>query len=156
MNAVFRIMESKGIFHSANFQPCGISGNITSVGIVRITLFRHNADSGMSSEIGFFKAAFCPVVQIFHDHKRRRVIDVFEVMRNFDSQNKIAFDFRIIIGCIVSDSGVMPSSETVPLLQKKSVPAGAKMTSLPSSSLLIRFHLTRKNPSSYLLSKKCV
>ena len=58
MNAVFRIMESKGIFHSANFQPCGISGNITSVGIVRITLFRHNADSGMSSEIGFFKAAF--------------------------------------------------------------------------------------------------
>ena len=101
MNAVFRIMESKGIFHSANFQPCGISGNITSVGIVRITLFRHNADSGMSSEIGFFKAAFCPVVQIFHDHKRRRVIDVFEVMRNFDSQNKIAFDFRIIIGCIV-------------------------------------------------------
>lgn len=58
MNAVFRIMESKGIFHSANFQPCGISGNITSVGIVRITLFRHNADSGMSSEIGFSKQLF--------------------------------------------------------------------------------------------------
>ena len=36
MNAVFRIMESKGIFHSANFQPCGISGNTAWLKICRV------------------------------------------------------------------------------------------------------------------------